>query len=138
MKVHVKADRGLVWAPRRRGAIYCAPACGLGCRHAWYAAAVRNAACLAKHLGHGWKPEVHENLGWFARAVDATGRWRICVDLSKHSHGRVIRYHAFLGDPGSLGGRWAAHGTTPEAAMRAVRRQARAELKHLQSIVEGA
>lgn len=60
----MKEPKKLSWKPRRRGAIYCAPACGRGCTHNEYLAAVRDAKALAKELGEGWKVRVTENLGW--------------------------------------------------------------------------
>lgn len=56
---------GLSWKPVRRGLIYCAPACGGDCTLASYRRAVESSDQLALALGSGWKPEVHENLGWY-------------------------------------------------------------------------
>lgn len=62
-------SRGLSWDPVRTGnGQYCSPACGGKCTWASYQAAKRKASALAKSLGAGWKPEVHENLGWYYRA----------------------------------------------------------------------
>lgn len=44
----------LSWTPRRRGLIYCAPACGAGCTAAQHAHAVRLGRALARRLGRGW------------------------------------------------------------------------------------
>jgi len=53
------------WIPRRRGDIYCSPACGGNCTYADYLKATKAADRLCKRLkGVGWKPRVHENLGW--------------------------------------------------------------------------
>lgn len=57
------------WTPKRRGKIYCSPACGLGCTHAEFMTATRKAKALVKRLGAGWKPRVWENLGWHYEAV---------------------------------------------------------------------
>lgn len=54
----------LSWKPIRKGGIYCAPACGGGCKWDAYQKARRDAAALAKKLGPGWKPRLNENLGW--------------------------------------------------------------------------
>ncbi len=50
--------------PRRRGDIYCSPACGHGCTAEEYRKAHANAARLCKQLGTGWVVNVWENLGW--------------------------------------------------------------------------
>jgi hypothetical protein len=52
------------WTPVRKGAVFCSPACGLGCLHVDYLAARNNAAHLAELLGQRWQPRVWENLGW--------------------------------------------------------------------------
>jgi len=54
----------LSWTPRRRGDIYCAPACGGGCTHAAFLKAHADAKRLCKRLGPGWEADVYENLGW--------------------------------------------------------------------------
>jgi hypothetical protein len=56
------------WNPVRKGAIYCSPACGFGCTWAQHEEAKERAELLAKRLGPGWKPEVHENMGWHFKA----------------------------------------------------------------------
>lgn len=53
---------------------YCSRSCGGDCTYHRYAAAKVSGDRLAKAVGKGWKPVVHENLGWFFRAVHtATG-----------------------------------------------------------------
>ena len=54
----------LSWKPKRKGEVYCAPACGRGCTHAEYLKAQKLAKKLAKQLGGGFKPVVWENMGW--------------------------------------------------------------------------
>jgi len=68
------------WKPVRRGAVYCSPGCGLGCKHADYLKASRKAAAVAHRLGVGWVPEVWENLGWHYRAVKGCMQVRVDDD----------------------------------------------------------
>ena len=66
----LKPERELSWKPvLRAGGIYCSTACGGGCTKAAYDSAVKQAAALAKKMGKGWKPFVHENLGWHYRVA---------------------------------------------------------------------
>lgn len=58
------------WTPVRSGSIYCSPACGGGCTWRQYETAVIQASSLARSLGAGWKPRVHENLGWHYSATN--------------------------------------------------------------------
>jgi hypothetical protein len=51
--------------PVLRGGIYCSPWCGANCTKAAYDLAVSKAKALARRMGKGWKPRVHENMGWF-------------------------------------------------------------------------
>lgn len=61
----------LSWTPRRRGPIYCAPACGGGCTWAAYQNAVKRAReVVAMMKTGGWQDVVHENLGWHWRIVN--------------------------------------------------------------------
>jgi hypothetical protein len=57
------------WKPRRRGAIYCSPACGAGCTKADFDDATERARLTCEALGPGWKPHVWENLRWHAQAI---------------------------------------------------------------------
>ena len=76
-KTH-KHYRPLSWIPRRRGAIYCAPACGHGCTYAAYERATENARRLAAILSFAthatWLPHVWENLGWHYEAYCGVAR----------------------------------------------------------------
>lgn len=63
----------LSWRPVRRGAVYCAPACGLGCKFSDYEKVCRDAARLSEALGPAWQPVVWENLGWFYKSVSGDG-----------------------------------------------------------------
>lgn len=58
------------WKPILHGEKYCSPLCGGGCTKAAYDQAVLDADALVARLkGTGWKPVIHENLGWHYRAV---------------------------------------------------------------------
>ncbi len=92
------------------------------------------ALCVA--FGHGWKPHVHQNLGWHGSALSADGRWYVTVNAY---YGKVYSYTAFLSErPFSCSGRWAEQGKTPRAAVENTRRAALAEVAHLQAIIETA
>lgn len=54
----------LSWKAVRKGNVYCAPACGHGCKHSQYLKMKKQAELMCKALGKGWKPRVHENMGW--------------------------------------------------------------------------
>lgn len=58
----------LSWKPKRKGLVYCSPACGAGCTHAAYTKAHKLADALVKkcqkEAGGKWEKRVHENLGW--------------------------------------------------------------------------
>ncbi len=55
----------LSWKPKRRGPIYCAPACGRGCTKTMYDQAVKHAKqTLRRMKTRGWEVRVWENLGW--------------------------------------------------------------------------
>lgn len=121
----------LSWTPIRRGATYCAPACGSGCTWKAYSGAVVQASELAERLGEGWTPDVSENMGWHYQVQSPCGRIRVSPI------GREGGYHAFLGEPDGVGGRWVEDGQTPEVAVAEVIAAARAELKELGAYLEG-
>jgi hypothetical protein len=71
-------ERRLSWKPRAGAdGIYCAPACGRGCKRIEYDAAVAAVDALVKLLGPGWKSRVWENLGWHYEAISKCGRWKL-------------------------------------------------------------
>ena len=98
----------LSWDPVRRGATYCAPACGRGCTHAEYMRANRSASALCASLGGGWKPHVWENLGWHPKAVSPTGVMAI------YKHGPRNYWATTEGD--NLCGQFHADGRTQREA----------------------
>lgn len=125
----------LSWKARRRGALYCAPACGGGCTRAAYERAVSESKKLAKHLGKGWRPEVWENLGWHWKVISPCRRWRVSPNVYRR---KIESYSAALGQADSPGARWIAHGKTPESAIRNARRAARSEVAALSALLETA
>lgn len=106
--IAVEVGRPLSWTPRRRGKIYCAPACGRGCTRAMYDRAHREATKLAKALGPGWKIRVWENLGWYGRAVCGD------IEVGIRKNNRDEPYFALI----SRG----SHHTTANTALGAVRK----------------
>jgi hypothetical protein len=126
----------LSWEPRRDAhGLYCAPACGRGCTLAEYKDALKRAETLAKRLGPGWTPRVHENLGWHSKVIDETGLWK--VHVNQYYGMKKPTYLAFLGES-DIGGRWAESADTPEAAIDAVLTIARREFASLEKLLEGA
>lgn len=129
------------YKPVRRGPIYCAPFCGAKCTWAAFQKATRDAAALCKRLGKGWKPRVWENLGWHYSAIDVTGYWKVYASVDhNHKIGKVIGYISFFGIKESSGGRWSAHGKTPEAAIRNMQEKVLEEvheLSRLEALLEG-
>src|SRR6188474_3140027 len=101
----------LSWKPVRRGAIYCAPACGGGCKHADYIAAAKLGERIRKQLrGRGWKVRLNENLGWFVHVELVTPFSKIDVTPSQFSKPEM--YHAMISDsPDSAGGSGIWHTT---------------------------
>lgn len=122
----------LSWKPVRRGDTFCAPACGHGCTVQEYERAKISAKTLCENLGPGWKPNVWENLGWHFNAISSCGRLKV------HTDGLLSRsFRAYLGEASSSGGRWAERGSTPKAAVAAVKSKARAELAYIASLLDG-
>lgn len=84
----------LSWTPRRRGKVYCSPACGGGCTWADYRRASRRAEDLAVALGPGWSAVVWENLGWFWKA--ANGNAEVRPEGDRFSAKITMTGHQFL------------------------------------------
>ena len=62
------------WKPKRKGNLYCSPACGAGCTVEQHHCAVTGGWKLAAKLGTKWKPRVWENMGWFYEVVSPCGQ----------------------------------------------------------------
>jgi hypothetical protein len=120
----------LSWKPKKKGDIYCAPACGRGCTLKEHERAQKRGKKLVKRLGPGWELQVWENLGWHYCAVSECGRIKV-HPYRRRSDG----FHAFLGH--GVGGRWTGDGATPKKAVAAVIAEARADVEGLMSLVEG-
>jgi len=137
----------LSWKARRKGKIYCAPACGADCTWAAYKLAKRRANALAKRMGKGWTIRVHENMGWHYNVVSPCGRIKLHEDWRRADEEADIidqlaelvpdYYSAYLGDPDSSGGRWAEHGDTAEEAIRNVVAAGQADLARISAVIGG-
>jgi hypothetical protein len=120
-KEQAATDRFLSLPAVRRGKLFCAPWCGRGCTWVEHQAAVAGAARLIGRLGPGWKPRVHENLGWHYEAISPCGQVKV-------SQSGTRSFTAFFGDAGRPGGRWMAYGRTPQAAVDVVVAAVKAEV----------
>lgn len=96
------------WNPVRKGAIYCAPACGRGCTHVEWQDATHKGKVLVDRLGKGWTAVISENLGWHFRAVKNDNQ-----DWAVHESG-PRRFWASLMFAGH---QFHADGTTPKGAV---------------------
>ncbi len=112
----------------------CAKWCGSGCTEEAYQKATRDAEVLAKQLGDGWKPRVWENMGWHFEAVSSCGRLEVHGPDTRNG-GRF--YTAYLGEADEPGGRWAEHGKTAKAAVKATVREGKRELAEVTALLEG-
>lgn len=137
---------GLSWKAKKKGDVYCAPACGRGCTVAEHKLAKSRAKTLAKRMGKGWKKRVWENMGWHYSVISPCGRVKVHVNwfnsgkkdaVAKLADLVPYSYTAFLGEPGSSGGRWAEHGDTPEEAVNAVLAVAQTELSKIGAMIVG-
>lgn len=106
----VRVDKDRRWVPRRRGKVYCSPACGRGCKYSDYRRAVAKAKSMRRALGPDWTAAVHENGGWFSRATSKCGRVYVLVSPRQ--------YMALISRaPYSYGVGWVGHGDTPARAV---------------------
>jgi hypothetical protein len=122
----------LSWKPRRRGHIYCSPACGGSCKWDDYQLSTKLADQLARRCGVGWKPCVHENLGWHYSAISPCGRLRVY----ERGEGRS-RYQAWLQSREQLGGQWIEDARTPAAAIARAIASCKADLNKLTHFLKG-
>ena len=117
----------ITWRPKRRGKIYCAPACGRECTFSEYTQAVNSAKALVRKMKtKGWKPHVWENLGWHYKIV----RGRVSIYAYKHM--KATTYSPTLAtEDGGIGTPmdWSIRKSfkNPNAA-------ARAQLKHMRKV----
>ncbi len=117
------------WTPKKRGEIYCAPACGRGCTWTEYEEATIAATDLSTELGDPWKPRVWENLGWHYEVR------RPHLSVSPISRAGSA-FHAFLSrDPDGPGGHWVGNGATAPEAVQAVLRLAKVDLENIASLL---
>jgi hypothetical protein len=135
------------WTPERsdtdkngkKGNFYCSPACGgknLGvCTHERHQQAITESDLLASLMGEGWTTQVWENLGWHWEVISPCGRLK--VHPSRGPGRKIVGYTAFLGEPDSPGGKWAEYGKTPQAAIDAVVKVAKAELSKFGAMIGG-
>ena len=123
------------WTPRRRGALYCSPACGGRCTLAAWRSANAAAGALASRLGPTWVPVVVENLGWRYGAGVALPRGGPAgLDARLEVRANVVDgllrgYTAFLG------GGYSEAAPTPETALRRCVRRAEADLAALATLL---
>lgn len=107
------------WIARRRGARFCAPACGRGCTVAEHQRAKELADAMVAKLGRGWRGSIWENMGWYAKAEHPAGMevtphgpksFTATAETGGHQVGNTTFVHHHSG-----------HGTTPTAAVKSLR-----------------
>jgi hypothetical protein len=111
----------LSWKARRRGDLYCSPACGGACTWAAYTKAKAEAVALTKRLGPGWKSRVWENLGWHYEARDSSGL--ISVSCRGGTYTAIFN------------GQWVSYGRTPKSVVKKVVREARENVARLSAAI---
>ena len=127
-------SKPLSWKPIRRGAIYCAPACGMGCTKAEHDQTKQTGRMVAMMLGRGWTTEVHENLGWHWTVISPCGRIRVSGGYRDNF---PKRFHAMLCRRGDVAGRYVGEGRTPRAAVNNCIRAAKDSLAEIGAFIEG-
>lgn len=124
------------WKPVRKGATYCAPACGCGCTWAEFQKATKSARALCRQLGAGWEPDVWENGGWHymvAKGAPLQSHNRGLIEI--HIYGQT-EYSAWLQTSPQI---ITDYFTSPELALAQLNRMAKTrvrELKHTASLIE--
>lgn len=116
----------LSWTPRKRGPIYCSPACGFNCTHDAHLKAKRKAKSLADKLGPEWKPDAFENMGWHYAA--RRGKCNVHPVIVR---GKLLGYHALCGMFASEIHR------DPVKAVREVRLSAKTYIEELAASIGG-
>lgn len=131
------------WKAVRKGAVYCAPACGRGCTWDEYQATVKAAATLVKTLNQmdvlaAWQLRVWENMGWhysaeyYSKPDDESPLLEVYPNIERKMKGQkrvevVVGYWAALQTASSIGQITSDHTKTPCLAVA----QLRASLKDL-------
>lgn len=112
--------------PRLRGAIYCSPWCGGNCTKASFDSVTERAEKLAKHMGPGWRPIVHENLGWHGRVVKGREALaEITFDRKRDGYTAWVQTRP----------QFIVRGTNAKAALAEALRQADEHVKNVQRAV---
>ena len=127
------------WTPARHGVFFGSAACCHGrlCTLSAYEQATREAKALVRHLGPGWEAVVHENLGWFYKAILRSGENVIEVNphtTGEHAAGgwKVTGYGA------TFNYRPWHNDKTPEGAVIKVVAALRAEMDALGAVLSSA
>lgn len=81
------------WKPRKKGKIYCSPACGYGCTHASYKRALAQSKRARKILGPGWAVTVYELSGSWRWIADCPN---VCLVLFPRAGGFSVNLHGRL------------------------------------------
>jgi hypothetical protein len=123
----------LSWRAVRRGAIYCAQACGHGCTYEAYKKAQVAALKMAVRLsnvptdikGGKWKVRVWENLGW---------HWEVTKGSVSLYYNSARSYCAFFNLAGPWGGNLVVDGKTPEDAVGKLMAEVRLRLKSMTAL----
>lgn len=115
------------WRARRKGPVYCSPACGGGCTHSAYLLALKHGKALAKKAGKGWTYRVWENLGWHYAAK------RGIMDLHEwRHHGKVTGYWLAIQTNPQL----SIDGTSPRDCFKRALKKVQ-ELEDLMTLIRG-
>lgn len=124
----------LSWKPRRKGDVYCSPACGHGCTWEEYTAAKRTGLKMLTSMRKpsAWRVHVWENLGWHViiEHVKSNGRLSVCVSHSNNKN--ECRYYAMLSfsHARSSDARWPdLDSPTPQRAVDQILKAARRVVK---------
>lgn len=109
--------------PYRRGKFYGSDFCCKArfCTWAAFQEATRKANALAKRMGTGWTPHVHENVGWYWEVISPNKTVRL---LNQDG----TKYWAILGPPGKPFIEYEAFSKIPEEAVRRVLKTSRAAI----------
>ena len=132
----------LSWKAKRKGDIYCAPACGANCTWAAYQKAFERGRLCVAELGKGWTIRVAENMGWHTTVLSPCNRIKVSISPVSGTPaetliGTLNSYTAFLGDAEDIcGGKWAESGDTPAEAVNNVVRKAAAELARMNAYIK--